>query len=377
VSDIDSLIRERLDAAAAFDVKTDPQRVREIVARRQRRIRRRRRTTVLLGALAAAGVAVGVVHIVDQGSGGDVAVRTTDVPERASDNAEASTESRPRFLPAPGWETVPGGSTATAANIPLGPNTLSGDAPWDTVERLEEGDILLYAMFWPAGKADLPPREFPLSLDDALTDINFEGQPDHIYADRLGARVNGWNIDLLIFYGGGDPTAVPPVRAQPSAETRAAAQEQLARLVVPDHPSRNGTTSSSPPTIMPAVTAEVTGRAGGPPPCDAASAEGRYGANVSHPERAPLIEESTFGDLRWAICGASPVFSDAILNLRSDDNGATWSVNDTGIGLMRFHAGDLVDITFIDATSAEMHVASPVAGRDERYETFDGGRTWQ
>lgn len=146
---------------------------------------------------------------------------------------------------------------------------------------------------------------------------------------------------------------------------------------VPDDPSRNGTTSSSQPTIMPAVTAVVTGRAGGTPPCDAASAVGRYGAIVSHPERAPLIAESTFADLRWAICGASPVFSDAILNLRSDDNGATWSVNDTGVGLVRSHAGDLVEITFIDATSAEMHVVSPVAERDERYETLDGGHAWE
>ena len=112
--------------------------------------------------------------------------------------------------------------------------------PWDTVERLEDGDVVLFAMFIAPrdGWADdavrgFPPRSLPLSLDDALTDINFEGQPDHIYADRLGARVNGWNIDLLAFYGGGDRTAVPPVRRAPSAETRAAAQEQLARLVVP------------------------------------------------------------------------------------------------------------------------------------------------
>jgi hypothetical protein len=112
--------------------------------------------------------------------------------------------------------------------------------PWDTVERLEDGDVVLFAMFiapldgWADDAArGFPPRSLPLSLDDALTDINFEGQPDHIYSERLGATVNGLNIDLLIFYGGGDPTAVPPVRTQPSAETRAAAQEQLARLVVP------------------------------------------------------------------------------------------------------------------------------------------------
>jgi len=114
--------------------------------------------------------------------------------------------------------------------------------PWDTVERLEDGGVVLHAMFiapreswgddW---ESSFPPRSLPLSLDDTVTDINdnFEGQPDHIYADRVGARVNGWAIDVLVFYGGGDRTAVPPVRRAPSAEARAAAQEQLARLVVP------------------------------------------------------------------------------------------------------------------------------------------------
>jgi len=157
---------------------------------------------------------------------------TTTAP---SGDSEASCGTAPNFRPASGWEIVQfpqTGVSATAANIPLGPNTQSGDAPWDTVERLEEGDILLYAMFWPAGKADLPPRELPLSLDDAQPG-GLEGQPDDIYADRLLAQVDGWNIDLLVFYGGGDPTGVPPVPSEPSAETRAAAQEQLARLEVP------------------------------------------------------------------------------------------------------------------------------------------------
>lgn len=238
MSDRDSLIRERLDAAAAFDVVADPPRVRESVARRQRRVRRRRRATVLVGALAAAGVALGAVRIVDQDSGGDVAVRGTDTTTAHSDDAGVLPGAPPYFDPAPGWEAVQVGPGATAANVPLGPATLSGNVPWDTVERLEDGDIVLFAMLYPAGEvsavdAIFPRRELPLSLDDAVADINFEGQPDHIYADRLAAQVNGWNIDVLIFYGGGDPAAVPPVRAQPSAETRAAAQEQLARLVVP------------------------------------------------------------------------------------------------------------------------------------------------
>jgi hypothetical protein len=154
---------------------------------------------------------------------------TTAAP---SGDSEASCGTVPYFAPAPGWETVETGASATAANIPLGPNTRSGDAPWDTVERLAEGDVLLYAMFWPAGRADKPPRELPLSLGDAQPG-GLEGQPDDVYADRLGAQVDGWNVDLLVFYGGGDPTGAPPVPSEPSAEARAAAQEQLARLEVP------------------------------------------------------------------------------------------------------------------------------------------------
>ena len=44
-----------------------------------------------------------------------------------------------------------------------------------------------------------PPRSLPLSLDDAVAHINFEGQPDHIYADGLVATVKGRNISVLIF----------------------------------------------------------------------------------------------------------------------------------------------------------------------------------
>jgi hypothetical protein len=242
VSDTDSPIRERLDAAAAFDVEVDPPRVRENVARRQRRIRRRRPATVLLGALTAAGVALGVARMVDQDSGGDVAVRETDTTTAHSDDAGVLPGAPPYFDPAPGWEAVQVGPGATAANVPLGPATLSGNVPWDTVERLEDGDIVLFAMLYPAGEvsavdAIFPRRELPLSLDDAQPG-GLEGQPDDVSAERLLARVDGWNIDLLVFYGGGVPTAVPAVpsvsvASEPSAETRAAAQEQLARLVVP------------------------------------------------------------------------------------------------------------------------------------------------
>jgi hypothetical protein len=160
---------------------------------------------------------------------------TTTVPSTTtapSGDSAASCGTVPYFGPTPGWETVQTGASVTAANIPLGPDTRSGDAPWDTVEQLEEGDVLLYAMFWPPGKADKPPGDLPLSLDDAQPG-GLEGQPDDVYADRLGAQVHGWNIDLLVFYGAGDSIGVTPMPSEPSAEHRATAQGQLARLEVP------------------------------------------------------------------------------------------------------------------------------------------------
>lgn len=104
-----------------------------------------------------------------------------------------------------------------------------------TIGQLEQGDVLLQAAFYPMGDstavdAIFPPRQLPLSLNDATPHVAIEGSPE-VWADRLGARVDGWNIDVLVFYGGTDLTTVPPVG--PSAEARAAAEEQLARLVVP------------------------------------------------------------------------------------------------------------------------------------------------
>ena len=134
----------------------------------------------------------------------------------------------PRFEPAPGWDVVQVEAVATASNIELGPSTRSGDAPWDTVERLEDGDVVLYAFFMPAGEkavvdAAFPPGELPLSIDDALP-TGLEGQPDDVTGEGLQVQVNGWNITVHIFYGGA---------AEPTPESRAAAQEQLARLDVP------------------------------------------------------------------------------------------------------------------------------------------------
>jgi hypothetical protein len=142
----------------------------------------------------------------------------------------------PYFRPAPGWEAIQLGTSATAANVALGPDVLEGNFPaHETIGQLQEGDVLLQAAFYLVGDstavdAIFPLRELPLSLDDATPHVAIEGSPD-VWADRLGAQVEGWTIDVVVFYGSTDLTTVPPVG--PTAEARAAAEEQLARLVVP------------------------------------------------------------------------------------------------------------------------------------------------
>jgi len=239
VSELDSLLRERLDAAAAFAVDADPQRVREDVARRQRRIRRRRRSIMVVGVLAVAGLAAGAVRLAADGSGEDPDVRAS--------TPEAAVES-PQFRPASGWETVQTGAGMTAANVPLGPDSRAGQVPWDTVATLGDGDIVLFAMIFPVtevSRADgsFLPRELPLSLDDAEPG-GLEGQPEGVYAERLLAEVDGWNVDVVVFYGGG---------SEPSAATRAKAQKELARLVLPDRGTAglNRTTAAAAGTCLP------------------------------------------------------------------------------------------------------------------------------
>jgi hypothetical protein len=237
---LDSRLRDELKRAPdSLDAEAPA--ALDATLRRGRHLARRRRLLTAgatVAPLVVATIAIVMVAFRDDSSPSVVAtprpsVQATDAPERAPDDSEVPPESgSPRFLPAPGWDVVQVGATTTASNIPLGPTTLSGSAPWDTVDRLEEGDVVLYAIAIPAGEntavdAAFPPGEVPLSIDDAQTG-GLEGQPDNVYAERLGVQVNGWNIDLLVFYGGTEPTA----------GTRAAAQEQLARLDVPPRTER-------------------------------------------------------------------------------------------------------------------------------------------
>ena len=246
MSDADSLLRERLAAAAAFDVEADPHRVREDVVRRQRHRRRRRRGTVALGVLAVAALAGGAVRLAGDSSGKDPDVRAS--------TAQPDDAASPYFGPGPDWQKVQTDAAATTANVALGPDTQAGNVPWDTVATLQDGDVVLFAMVSPAidvseANGLFPPAELPLNLDAAQPG-GLEGQPEGVYAERLTAEVNGWNIDLVAFFGGG---------VAPSAETRAVAQRELDRLVVPARPATSGLGRTAAGTCQPSdLQAQVT-----------------------------------------------------------------------------------------------------------------------
>lgn len=124
-------------------------------------------------------------------------------------------------------------------------------------------------------------------------------------------------------------------------------------------------------------TAVVEGGPEGAPPC--AEPDGaEEGASVQHPERAPLQAYETFdGGVRWAICGADTALGPDLFNLRSDDDGVTWSVTDTGLGQTPFHPGDQVDIVLVNASYGTIRLVSEVGETDESFTTTDGGQRWE
>jgi hypothetical protein len=121
----------------------------------------------------------------------------------------------------------------------------------------------------------------------------------------------------------------------------------------------------------------VAGRAGGRPPCGS-GVTGDYWGDAAHPERAPLRKEASFNSgSRWAMCGASVALSPELLNLRSNDDGATWVVTVTPIAFSPHHAGDDIEVALTSETTGRVTITSLVAPVfDATYETHDGGKTW-
>jgi photosystem II stability/assembly factor-like uncharacterized protein len=66
-----------------------------------------------------------------------------------------------------------------------------------------------------------------------------------------------------------------------------------------------------------------------------------------------------------------------IFNLRSADNGATWTVTSTEILMSPHHAGDFFTVALDSEKVGGMFLHGSVGGFDKIYRTANGGRTWR
>jgi hypothetical protein len=173
-------------------------------------------------------------------SGTSTSTSTATIPIAANSAAG------PGFLPAAGWNVVQTGATvpplaptAMAANVPFAASDAALDRPpADTIHSLGPNGVLLHATFVrsddTSGQGQYPARALPLRLSDARQG-SLEGFPTAGETLRLGAHAAGYEIDVLIVFG----------TANPSGPVRAAAQEELARLVVPGCPAHTTSLSRS------------------------------------------------------------------------------------------------------------------------------------
>jgi hypothetical protein len=219
-------------------------------------------------------------------------------------------------------------------------------------------------------------RPAPLDIDQ-LGHRVARRQRNHRIA-RLAAAVTVvvavGGVALALARNAGDGNDVRTV--PPAGEGSGSTEPEPTTTITEPTGATETTTAPSSGTGAPA-SASVPGGPGGAPPC-AEQGAGQEGASVEHPERAPLQAEATFADgVRWAVCGADPAFASELLNLRSEDAGQSWSVTTTGLSMSPFHAGDQVDVQLTTATTGQIRLVSEVGERDDRYETYDGGLTWQ
>jgi len=143
---------------------------------------------------------------------------------RTADSADTTGELR--FAPASGWNQVAGGDAAITATVPIHdqPGVAHAD---ETVQDLPPTGIVITAAVSvpaPSNGAGFPERTLPLDLADADVRHSFEGQPNTAVPEYLmWQRVNGFVLDVRVFFGSQEPTAA----------LLAEAQTELDRLAVP------------------------------------------------------------------------------------------------------------------------------------------------
>jgi hypothetical protein len=186
------------------------------------------------------GVAVGLALVVGSGLGFGLGNSLTPNGTAAQGPVGLG------FLPADGWNVLQSGTRATldrpayatAANVPIDPEDVVAGGlpdpsglPYATLRTLESEGVVIVAIFTKAQRSDVyrstrfPATKLPLRISDAAPFIQYGTQlrPEQPLGQyQLLAAVNGYEIDLNIYFGRPDPT---PALLE-------VAQRQLDRLVV-------------------------------------------------------------------------------------------------------------------------------------------------
>jgi hypothetical protein len=242
-SDFDRLLRDgRRALPMPDDAATRRARARALAAVRRRRLRRPA-AVLLAAALLALGIGIGALAT----PSGSAAPAPTGLG----------------FLPARGWSVLQNGgdgtpvrpAVAVAANVQLSADDDPDGLPLSTLETLPPNGVLIVASFVARGDEAyfdqyFPRGALPLRAADAARGIEWgvqvrPGRPLGEY--QLRAGVNGYNVDLNIYYGTSRPT--------PAA--LAVAQQQLDRLVV-QQPARVAS-ASQPRARAPAAAPRAVG----------------------------------------------------------------------------------------------------------------------
>jgi hypothetical protein len=178
------------------------------------------------------GLAVAVALALGGGFGFVLGTSHTPSGRAASGRAELG------FLPARGWNVLQAATAASAtrptrqaiaANVPLRPEDDADGVPYATLLSLPRRGVVFVTSFTPArgqtSGTSFPSRELPLRLRDAApqTASNVQVRPGRPLGQyQLRAKVNGYSVDVNVYFG----------TRRPAAALITAAQRQLDRLVV-------------------------------------------------------------------------------------------------------------------------------------------------
>ncbi len=182
----------------------------------------RRRGIARVGALVVAGLLVG----------GFAGI------ELAGTSRGATSTPVPTFTPTIGWNTVETNNReagtdqldlAWAANVPFAPQDTQADWPTATLESLPAGAIVIVVVGpWAyTGGEQIPQLELPVRIENLdFERANWwEGQPaPNVSGYHISAHINAQEIvNVFVWMGSDDPTP----------QLKAAADEELARLMLP------------------------------------------------------------------------------------------------------------------------------------------------